>query len=70
MKFLDRKIKSAMETLQKEIYEVSAQIYKAQTPPPGAENAGQQAAPDDQSQGQSQPQDNVVDAEVKEVKKG
>ena len=56
------KIKSAMETLQKEIYEVSAQIYKAQTPPPGAENAGPQAPPDDQGQDQ-----NVVDAEFKDM---
>ena len=54
-------IKTKQEDLQKKFYDVSAKVYQAA-------QAAQQSQPNDAQQGGTQPNnDNVVDADYKEV---
>lgn len=60
------KIKSAFESLQKDVYEMSSQVYKAQSAQAGQQNAEGQTPPQDQGQ-QNTGEDKTINADWKEA---
>ena len=65
------KIKSEKDTVQKVVYEVSAELYKAdpEAAQQAAQDAGQPGAEQEKKEENNKDDENVVDAEFSEVKK-